>query len=250
MKCKLLLFLLTLFLIVGCGQQNQEQQHEDSYGKPLVILVETDPWAMVIGSDVPSFVIYETGQIIYKQIENKHLKFYEVILSKSELQNIIKSLGITDSIYKLPDHIDASSWTDQPENELTINLDSLKIISVYGCVGTDTEVRAVTPKPFLTIYDNIKKYRNKKAKEWLPSKIEVMFWDYDYAPNKRPWITGFPDLNSPTTIKRGDDYSVFIDKKDYDKFKKYYSLRGEKEAVEINGKKMAIAYRLPFPNIK
>ena len=57
-------------------------------------------------------------------------------------------------------------------------------------------------------------------------------------------------LESPKTVKRGEDYSVYIDKKDYDEFIKYYSSMGEKQAVEINGKKMAIDYRLPFPNLK
>lgn len=85
---------------------------------------------------------------------------------------------------------------------------------------------------------------------WLPNKIEVMLWDYNYAPNKRPWPENFPDLNSPSTIKFNDNtYSVFIDKADFDKFKKYYLSMGEKEAVEINNRKMAISYGLPFPNL-
>jgi len=227
------------------------QQYDSTYGKPLIVLFETDPWAMVIGSDVPSFALYENGQIIYKKIENKQLTLYEVKLSKSELQNVIKSFDITDSIYKLPNYIKASSWTDQPSNELILNFDSAKIICVYGRIGKNSEVRTATPIPFLTIYDNVIKYKSDSAKTWLPNKIEVMFWDYSYAPNKRPWIKGLPDLNSPSTIKRDDDmYSVYIDKNDFDKFKKYYSSMGEKQAVEINGKKMAINYRLPYPNIK
>jgi hypothetical protein len=77
-----------------------------------------------------------------------------------------------------------------------------------------------------------------------------MFWDYDYAPNKKPWPKKFPDLKSSSTIKHGDMYSVYIDKTDFTEFKAYYPSIGEKEAVEINGKKMAISYRFPFPNIK
>jgi hypothetical protein len=249
MKQKILLLLLTLFSIVVHGQQ-----FDSTYGKPLIVLIETDPWAMVMGSDVPSFALYENGKIIYQRIENKQLKIYEVTLSKLELQNVIRSLDIADSFYKLPNNIKASSWTDQPSNQLMLNFDSTKVISIYGKVRTDAEVRAATPKEFLTVYDNIKKYKSNSAKEWLPNKIEIMLWDYNYAPNKRPWIAGFPDLNSPTTVKRGDGedamYSLYIDKKDFEEFKKYYSSMGEKQAVEINGKKMAIDYRLPFPNLK
>ena len=249
MKQNTLFLILIFFSLVVQGQQ-----FDSTYGKPLIVLTETNPWAMVMGSDIPSFALYENGQIIYKQVENKQLKIYEVTLGKSELEYVIKSLDITDGIYKLPQYIEVSSWTDQPSNELILNIDSIKMISVYGNIATKDEDRKATPKQFLTVYDNIKKYKSKSAKEWLPNKIEVIFWDYAYAPNKRPWLSGFPDLNSPATVKRGDDentmYSVYIDKKDFEEFKKYYLSMGEKQAVEINGKMMAIDYRLPFPNLE
>jgi hypothetical protein len=101
------------------------------------------------------------------------------------------------------------------------------------------------------VYDSIRSYRNKSASEWLPKTIEVMFWDYDYAPIKRPWLRDFPDLNSPTTIKVDSNfYRVFIDYKNFNEFRKYYKSLREKEAVEINGRKMAISYRLPFPSMR
>ena len=227
------------------------QQFDKTYGKPLIVLTETDPWLMVIGSDIPTFALYEKGQVIYKAIENKRLIFYTLTLTQEELQKVIQSLSISDAIYKLQDNVEASWTTDQPSNILTLNIKQPKSISVYGRLDDKSEARKKTPKEFVTVYDNIKNYRNKSAKEWIPEKIEVMFWDYNYAPDKRSWLKGFPDLNSPTTIKFDkDSYCVFIDKENFDEFKKYYSSMGEKEAVEINGRKMAISYRLPFPNIK
>jgi hypothetical protein len=227
------------------------QKFDKTFGKPLIILTETDPWLMAIGSDVATFVLYEKGQIIYKSIENKQLKIYKLTLSQVELQKTIQSLLIPDAIYKMQDYIEISEATDQPSTIITLNIKKSKTITVYGKLINKNEARKKTPKEFLTLYDNIKKYKNKSAKEWMPNKIEVMFWDYDYAPNKRPWIKGFPDLNSPSTIKFDkDSYSVFIDKVNFEQFKKYYSTMGEKQAVQINGRKMAISYRLPFPNIK
>ncbi|MBX9886774.1 MAG: hypothetical protein K2Y30_02440 [Flavobacteriaceae bacterium] len=242
----ILLIILTLF----CGITNG-QQFNASYGKPLIVLKETDPWLMSIGSDIASFALYEKGQIIYKSVENKKLKIYEVTLNQNELKKVIQSFSIPKSLYSLKENIIASDWTDQPSNELYLNITKKKTISVYGSLRKKAAERKRTPIEFLTVYDNIKKYRNNAAKEWLPNKIEIIFWDYDYAPNKRKWIKGFPDLNSKTTIKYSNDsYSVFIDKAKFEEFKKYYSKMGEKEAVEINGRKMAISYRLPFPNLK
>lgn len=245
MNRKLIFLLLSISSTISYGQQ-----YDNTYGKYLVVLMETDPWLMVIGSDVPTFALYENGQIIYKSIENKKVKFYEVILTQTELQKVIQSFKITDELYKL-NNIEASYWTDQPTNVLILNIKMKKVIRVYGRLKNDGEARGKTPTEFLEVYDNIKNYKNPKAKEWLPKQIEVMFWDYNYAQNKRPWIEGFPDLKSPTTIKINDElYSVLIDKRDFEKFRKYYSSMAANEAVEINGKKMAISYRLPFPNMK
>ncbi|MES2141202.1 MAG: hypothetical protein V4511_15955 [Bacteroidota bacterium] len=226
------------------------QEYDTVYGKPLIVLTETNPWLMVIGSDIPTFAMYENGRIIYKKIENGHLKLYEVTLTGDELEKLIRSLSVSDDLYKLKSSIEASSWTDQPSSDLILNFDSTRIISVYGDLQDSKDARKKTPKEFLKVYDKIKKYKNGSAKEWLPNKIEVMLWDYNYAPNKRPWLKNFPDLNSPSTIKYNNNtFSLFIDKASFDEFKKYYLSMGEKEAVEINDRKMAISYWLPFPNI-
>jgi hypothetical protein len=246
-----LLILLLLGQLILLSNQIFGQQFDTIYGNTLVVLTETNPWLMVIGSDVPTFALYEKGQVIYKKEENKIFKIYEVVLTQEELQEVIQSLSISDSIYTLPDYIEASDWSDMPSNILILNIKKPKIISVYGGLNERSESREKTPKEFLTVYDNIKKYKNKSAKEWLPHKFEIMIWDYSYSPHKRPWIKGFPDLNSPGTVQHEDgSYSMFIDIEKLDDFKKYYLAMGEKEAVEINGKKMSISYTISFPNIK
>src|SRR5689334_17565724 len=39
--------------------------------KPLFVVTERDPWAMVIGSDVPTAVLYEDGLVLYQKIDGK-----------------------------------------------------------------------------------------------------------------------------------------------------------------------------------
>lgn len=238
------LFILSSGLIMG-------QQQDKIYGKPLIVLTERNPWATVIGSDVPTFAMYENGQIIYKKQENEQLKFYEVRLTKEELQEVIKSFLILESIYKLDDRISLSYSTDQPSNHLFLNIDLKKTIIVYGNLDKQSKDRQKAPEQLLTVYDNIKNYKNSSAKEWLPARVEVIFWDYKYAATSRPWPKEFPDLNSNSTLKsNSDSYSVFIDRKLFEPFKKFYLSMEEKQAVEINNRKMAISYRFPFPNIK
>jgi len=246
MRNILLASLFFAFTISAFGQK----EYDSTYGKPLIVLIETNPWLMVIGSDVPSFTLYEKGQVIYKRVENKTTKFYEAKLYEREIPEVINSLVASEDIYQAPEVIMASSATDQPDNILYLNYSKPKTIRVYGDLRVGSKDRTDVPKDFLIVFDNIKKYTNDSAGEWLPKKIEVMMWDYDYAPNKRPWPGSFPDLKNPATIKfDNNSFSLFIDQKDFPEFKKYYNSMGEKEAVEINGRKMAISYRLPFPNL-
>src|SRR5689334_22229102 len=137
--------LIFLFLTIN-SVVTSAQQYDSSYGKPLIVLIETDPWAMVIGSDVPAFALYEKGQIIYKRIDDRHLKIYEVKLGNDELQKVIKTFEITGAIYKLPNEIASTFATDQPDNKLLLNFDSAKLIDVYGSLRDKSAARDKTPQ--------------------------------------------------------------------------------------------------------
>jgi hypothetical protein len=242
----LLVLLLQISLIFG-------QKYNEEYGAPIIVLVESDPWLMVIGSDVPTFALYENGQIIYKKIVNKEMKYFEVKYSREGTQKIIKTFKISDSLMRLPKSITTSYLTDQPTNEMILNFDSVKQISVYGNLrGDDSKARVRTPKSFLTVYDNLIKFDDTNSKEWLPDTFEVMATAYSYSPEKPiMWSKDWSDLKSSSTVKRNDDlYSIYLDKKYFPDFIKLLKNLKEKQAVEINGEKFSLSYRFPFPNLR
>lgn len=242
--------LLGLFLLTIVSSSVLSQTFDSLYGKPNIVLIETDPWLSVIGSDVPLFVMYANRQIIYRTVRDKSVIYMQVTLSNLERAETIESLKIPDGIYELPSEIEASYSTDQPENILMLDVSETKKLTVYGDLKEGSESRSLTPNEFLMVYDNIKKYENTTAKEWLPNKIEVLLRDYGNASSKKAWLDNLPDLKSPATIKRSNSlYSVYIDKSDFGKFKRYYNSLRRKQAVEINGLKMALSYRFPFPNV-
>lgn len=233
---------------VGIGQEFNEE-----FGRPLILLIEYDPWASVIGSDVPIFVLYENGQIIYRVIEDNELNLYYIQFERDDIEDIIKSFEIPNSIYYVPNSINAVSSfvTDQPYTVLILDYKHRKTIDVYGSLPGNQHKSSMNK--FMLVYNKLINYHNENAEKWLPERIEVLFWDYSYAPNKRPWIEGFPDLNSPETIKRSkynESYSVFIRKEQFKDFIEYYYSTGEREAVEINQKLMSMSFRFPFPNIR
>lgn len=222
---------------------------DNEYGKPLVVFHETKPGSVILNSIIPDFVLYENGQILYRLPDRNKIVFNEVILKKKEVKSFIKSLGITNDLNKLDDNILASYTKSENDCSLSLNIRKRKTISVHGSLS-DIDVRFHTPYPFLRVYDKIKSYRNNSAKEWSPKKIEIFFSDYNNAPNLRPWIKGFPDLNSKTTTKHDNDsYSVFIDRDKYHEFFNYYSSMGDGQAVSINDRKMSISFRYQIPNL-
>jgi hypothetical protein len=208
---------------------------------------------MVIGSDVPSFALYENGQIIYRKLVDRKYKYFEIKNDKEKTQEIIKSLGITDSLMKQPDFIEASSWTDQPTNIMVLNFDTIRQIRVYGSLRyPESDARKKTPVSFLIVYDNILKYNDNDAVEWLPDTIEVMATKFSYSREKSiQWNKEWSDINSPTTVKRGDDlYSIYIDRKYFGDLMALLKKMNPKQAVEINGEKYSLTLRLPFPNLR
>ncbi|GAO42676.1 hypothetical protein [Flavihumibacter petaseus] len=243
-------FLTTLFLF--CCLTSFAQQFKSQYGKPLVVLVVTDPWLMVIGSDVPCFALYEKGQIIYRKVVNKRYQYFEVKYDSIRVRSIMKSLDLDDGVSRLGESTEASDRAEQPANILLLNFDTLQQIGVYGNLrDPESDARSKTPKSFLTVFDNILKFDDPAAKPWVPDTVEVMASKYDLSPETPlAWNKEWSDLHSKTTVQRSDElYSIYLDKKYFADFIKL--LRGLKtrQAVQINGEKYALSYRFPFPNM-
>lgn len=168
-KIRLSLFLAILCGLLGCqsksketltedigGQVTKPDRYDSLYGRPLIALVEADPWLMVIGSDVPTFVMYEKGQIIYKTVDDRSTKIYEVTLATNEIQHLIDKLVPSDDINDLDDFIDASNATDQPTTTIALNYSGRKEITVYGHLEANSKDRESVPDDFLALYDSIR----------------------------------------------------------------------------------------------
>jgi len=247
MRILLLFLTLTSMLSVSFGQVWNEK-----YGAPIVVLIEIDPWLMYVGSDVPTIAIYKYGNVIYQKIEDKRINYYSIKLDTAETQKLIHSLGVSDSLMNMKDFIEASYSTDQPTNELILNFDSVRVKSVYGNLRRKGESRDRTPKYFLKVYDNLINYKNEKEKIWLPDFIEIMLGEYSNSPEiPIKWPSDWPDLNSKSTIRRHEgEYSVFLEKEKFNDFIKLINSMKERQAVEIDGKKYSVYYRMPFPNLR
>jgi hypothetical protein len=231
------------------------------YGKLVFSFSVSDPWADVIGADVPLFALYEKGDVLYSKKIGGELKIYHEVKTKEEKENLVLDFSLNEKANRgfLNHYTELTGYTDQPSNIFYINTDSVYSIIIYGNMEDDSLVKAAMQQSkTVDIFEGVRKeiinYNSKTAEEWLPDKIEVMLWDYSHSSSTGiAWPKEWPGLEDKATVSRGDDlYSIYIDKKDIKKLKNYMQKVNEDggNTVLLNKKKWAISYRLPFPGIK
>lgn len=211
---------------------------------PLLVLIEPDIWKMVVGSDTPAFALYEDGRTIYRTRSG----YESVTLDPEELTKFLKSLDLR-SVAGLAGGYIATERTHQRQTFLLIYTGQDPVfISVYGAFEQHQN-RAKLPPEIAALRDKLLSFGDDRASQWLPEDIEVMIWPYDYAPEPSiVWPERWPDLDAPTTRKRGDSFSLYVPSAEFEPLKAFLASRREKGAVEIAGKKWAASFRMPFPH--
>lgn len=210
---------------------------------PAVVLIQRDAWADVLGSDSPLFALYEDGTVIWRKANG----FRATRLSPSGVQRLIGSLN-PDALRALYGRYQGEQGTDQPEEDLLLYRgDKPTFISVYGSLDNQY-VRTSVPALIATAYDWLKAFNPPSSAAWLPERIEVMLWPYEYAPDASvEWPKDLPDLRDARTVKRGDSFSIFVPSSKLQEVRALLARRKEKGAIKINGRKWAAGIRFPFP---
>jgi len=209
---------------------------------PKIVLVEHNPWAMVVGSDSPSFALYDNGTVIFRNKKGE-------LLSAKMGPDEIKKLTPDEAFFKLENRYDATRWTDQPMNTVwTWQNGQKKGVTVYGDLREDKEARAGAPKEFLALYDRLIAYNNPGGSKWMSEKIEVMVWPFEYSKDTPiPWPKGWPDLNDPAARHGADLHAIPLDSKHYNDLINLIKKMKPTQAILMGGKKWAISFRIPFP---
>lgn len=244
-----------LALLSGTASSAEFDPHKGP--APVLVLMTNDPWAQVIGSDTPRLVAYDDGTVIYQRERNKIPGLWVAHLSPSGLTKLV---DIARPLLRLPGlqrHYDlAPGVTDQPTTTLlVVEKDVTKVVGVYGLTAQGRSFREhiegeePPPPEFLKAHKSLCEYFVTDAKPWVPTYIEVMLWDYDYAPDASLiWPSKWPKLDSPRVRKRGDSFSVYLDGTELQPLRDFVATRKEKGAVEVSGRKFAIDYRYTFPS--
>jgi hypothetical protein len=106
------------------------------------------------------------------------------------------------------------------------------------------------PKALIENLVYLGSFSHPRAIHWSPAYVELMVWPYEYAREASiVWPTEFPDIDSPSTIKRGgSSYSIYLPYSMNQELLNLLRTIKKGEALVINEKKWAFDTRVPFPH--
>jgi hypothetical protein len=223
--------------------------------KPIAVFIEQNPWLMVIGSDTPRVTVYESGEVIFAKKINGEYSMQVSQLSPLELLKLRQSWAPLFEAKLKRDYM-LSDATDQTSAQLYLqNGDEVISVEAYGldCDGisypTKLNPKDAPPPELLAVHRTLCSLDFASSEPWMPKYVEVMLWDYDYAPDKSiHWPQDWPNLSSERAIKRGDMWSIFLDGSALPELLAFLKTQPEKGAVELGGKKWAASVRNTFPS--
>jgi len=225
--------------------------------KPVAVFTEFNPWLMVIGSDTPRVAIYENGDVIFAKKVGEGYAYHSIKLSPVQLQELEARWQSVFPVVPPKDGYDVSHATDQATASFFLRHGGqIFRTSVYGwsCRGGVNAPAQLKPeeRPPAALADAHKTFCSldfPDSKEWVPKYLEVMLWDYSYAPDPSiAWPKKWPDLKSERAMRRGEAWSIFLNGSQLAELRAFLKERANRGAVELGGKKWSADFRYTFPS--
>ncbi len=229
---------------------------------PMAVVVERNPWAMMIGADSPRVLLFPDGTLIRADANDRNTVFSTARLTVDELARVRTAMGKAEDFQHLKDEYNtAPGVSDLPSVEIVrYEKPFSKKVDVYGYVSGFVPTPAVTrvptaekadvvPKEFDRAYKVLTDLHPKNSTRWVPRWAEVIVWPYEYAPDESlPWPTGWPDLRSKFAVQdRNDSYSLILAGTEIQNLEQFLASRREKQAILISGRKWAVTWRPVTP---
>ena len=225
-----------------------------------------------------TFALYDDGSIIWRSDKPNH----EEPFCRQTTPNASTTLKeiIPYDLTRLADYYELTQWMDSVR---TIIWTPKKTLHVYGdwrrvpptpaqafsgdrkremtelekkeldyhrdFDEAEKKLRNSLPSEIRTTLLQIDELRKQAGKRWLPDRVEVTLWPYEYAPEESiVWPQKWPGLTSPTTAKRAwNRYSVFVPSEELAALRGFLATQRERGAVLIDGRKISMAILFPLP---
>ena len=235
--------------------------------KAVLLFVFTffDPWRKIYGSDMPEFVLYQDGTVVFTRCREKDnpysCYFWTAKLSSDEIVQTMNKLS-PQAFYSLNDrYVPGSSITVSDLGTRLFVMRKLdgtyKEVSTYGALSGDKPeyVAENVPNSLRKIVEFVQSYDNPNAVEFIPEYLEIVIEPYEEESKKNvKWPKDLPDLNDSKTIehKKYDRHSLFVNVGNIAISTKLrdiiYKQQKLNAAMLINNKRWIVERRIPFPS--
>ncbi len=233
--------------------------------QPVVVLLETNPWLMVIGSDTPRLVVYENRLVLQLRTKqgDEGYEYVAQTLDERAYGALLGRLGSLAAGAKWKPSYDAAPGvTDQGATSVYLRIGNPSVVTrVFGFdfdpkhIGDPStykrieQAAAQVPADLRAVVNELRTLSLPAARKWEPQFIEIMLWRYENAPDRSvAWPARWPGLRSERSIRRGhDSYSIYLSGTQRGALERFLSRRKPRGAVELGGRKWAAEYRFVFP---
>jgi hypothetical protein len=217
--------------------------------KPLFVLVERNPWLMVIGSDTPTVVLYEDGLAIYQQMNGDHAEAMKGHMAPAAARAFVDG-AVQAGFLELPLHTMLSRGHDLPTVEILLRSGTAwHLASAYGMrrngPASDGLSDREAPRALATVYEKALAIGIPGAQPWKADEIEVMLWDFSHARSAVEWPAGVP--KPPPDVKAHGVYHHFLDGKYEPLVSGFLLSKDRKTAVMLNGTMWSMGLRPRVP---
>jgi hypothetical protein len=217
--------------------------------EPLVLLTEYNAWAMVIGSDTPTFALYADGTVIYWQSERTSGKYVTAHLTPAQVARWFEAAHL-EKLDQFKSCYSIFEGTDAPTNVLVVKtLHGFKSIEVYGTIRhLENMPERSLPADLQTAFKMLLGFRAEQATPWQPPYFEVIIWPFTYAKSTARWPSSFPGISDKNTQRTRSGYRLFLPINKLDQYNAFIATTKPTQAVLLDARKWAVSARFPFPH--
>ena len=220
--------------------------------KPLAVLRESNPWLMVIGSDVPTIVVYEDGLVVYQKLAGQKAEGLMVNVGPEAARALVSGLAPPDFM-ALPARMSVTAATDQPTVGIALRRGSQwKYASVNG-LGRDGKATAAShgeaPVVFITAYRRLASFDAPGATPWEPESIEIMISDFSHARERPlPWPAGIPAPPAGVKPPEKGVYRHYVPGRHEAATRAFIASLNQSQGVSVGGASASVGVRRVVPS--